>query len=607
GRRDVAELLQATPGVVVTQAGGPGAPAHVSIRRSSAGEVLVLVDGVPLNSTITGDADLSRLSLDAVERVTVLPGSRSSRYGDRALGGVILVETRRAEREASATARTGAWGERDVAIAVGGTRDVGAADSSTRRISGSLTADRRTERGDFPYDVPAERGGGTARRENADSRVTDVVATSALDGDQGSLRARATWQESARGLVGSIVQPSLSGRETGDRATAAIDGRWTGERLTWTGTASLARERAAFADPTPPFGSAYDDDVDARSAVASGGVTAPLSTPVGAATAELGAEGRLYRVESTMLAAGAPTSQRQLGVWGALRAAHTAGRAFGAPVEWSADAGVRLDRNSLVAGTVASPRAGLALAAGRVSAGASISSSFASPTLADQFFHEGVLVRPNPDLRPERVRGELEAHAAVRDLPVGPARVDAEGSAYRANVDGMILWMPDYRFVWSPTNYDVHRAGGEGTLRATLPTLGVDAQATLAHADVTYAGPVLGGQVVYRPRTTASVAGGALVPRVAPAGTRVDVVARYVGERRTVPGYAVNPLAPYWRTDARLAVPLAMPNVMTGWAVDATAGVENLFDQRAAMLIDYPFPGRTWSIALRLRRGAVRP
>ncbi len=616
GRRDVGELLQATPGVVVTQAGGPGAPAHASIRGSSAGEVLVLVDGVPLNSTITGDADLSRLSLDAVERVTVLPGSQSARYGDRALGGVILVETRRVEREASVTARTGAWGERDAGLAVGGTRELGTADGGaadgaargdTRRLSGSFTADRRSERGDFSYDVPPERGGGTARRENADARVSDLVGTAALDGDRGSLRARATWQESARGLVGSIVQPSLSGRESGDRTTAALDGRWTGERVTWTGSASLARERAAFADPTPPFGAAYDDAVDARSAVATGGVTAPLHARFAAATAELGAEGRLYRMRSNELADGAPGNQRQLGTWGALRLARTAGRVLGAPLELSADAGARLDRNSLVAGTVASPRAGLALTAGRVSLGGSVSSSFSSPTLADQFFHEGVLVRPNPDLRPERVRGEREAHAAVRDLPVGPARIDAEGSAYRADVDGMILWMPDYRFVWSPTNYDVRRAGREGTVRAALPALGVDVRGALARADVTYAGPVLGGQVVYRPRTTASVSGGALVPRLAPAGTRVDVVARYVGERRTVPGYAVNSLAPYWRTDARLAVPVARPNAASGWALDATAGVENLFDRSAAMLIDYPFPGRTWSVALRLRRGAVRP
>ncbi len=612
GRRDVGELLQAVPGVVVTQAGGPGAPAAVSIRGSSAAQVLVLVDGVPLNSALTGGADLSRLSLDAIQRVTVLPGSQSTRYGDRALGGVILVETRRAEREASASARTGAWGERDAALAVGTAGDVGGDAGVARRLSASVSGDRRTVRGDFPYDVPPERGGGVARRANADARITSLVGAAGLDGVQGALRARATYEEDARGLVGSVVQPSLTGRSHGDRATAALDGRWAGGAvagapLTWSGTASLARERASLADPAPPFGAPYADAVDARAGIATGGVAAPFATPFGPATAELGAEARLYRVRAASLGPTAPGGQRQLGVFGALRASHTLGAAFGAPAELAADAGVRLDRSSLAAGTVASPRAGLTLAAGRASVGASVSSSFATPTLADQFFHEGVLVRPNPDLRPERVRGELEARAAVRDVPAGPARVDAELSAYRADVDGLILWMPDYRFVWSPSNYDVRRRGAEAGLGAALPTLGADVRGSVARADVTYAGPVLSGQVVYRPRTTGSATAGLFVPRLAPRGTRLEAVTRYVGARRTVPGYAVNSLAPYWRTDARLAVPLATPDAVSGWSLDATAGVENLFDRQAAMLIDYPFPSRTWSLALRLRRGAPRP
>lgn len=79
GRRDVGELLRTTPGVVITQAGGPGSETTVSIRGSSANEVLVLVDGVPVNSAITGEADLSRIPLESVERITVRAGSQSAR------------------------------------------------------------------------------------------------------------------------------------------------------------------------------------------------------------------------------------------------------------------------------------------------------------------------------------------------------------------------------------------------------------------------------------------------------------------------------------------------------------------------------------------------
>ncbi|MEP6766264.1 MAG: TonB-dependent receptor plug domain-containing protein, partial [Gemmatimonadaceae bacterium] len=62
GRRDLGELLQSVPGVVVTQTGGAGQSSRISIRGSSANQVLILVDGVPINSAISGAADLSQIS-----------------------------------------------------------------------------------------------------------------------------------------------------------------------------------------------------------------------------------------------------------------------------------------------------------------------------------------------------------------------------------------------------------------------------------------------------------------------------------------------------------------------------------------------------------------
>ena len=123
GARELGELLRDRAGVVVTRQGAPGSPTRVSIRGSSANEVLVLLDGVPLNSALTGDADLSTVPLEAVERVTVLRGAQSARYGARALAGVVAVETRRPRgTELSARAAAGSWGERRGALSVGGRR-----------------------------------------------------------------------------------------------------------------------------------------------------------------------------------------------------------------------------------------------------------------------------------------------------------------------------------------------------------------------------------------------------------------------------------------------------------------------------------------------------
>jgi outer membrane cobalamin receptor len=240
-----------------------------------------------------------------------------------------------------------------------------------------------------------------------------------------------------------------------------------------------------------------------------------------------------------------------------------------------------------------SPRAGVTVSRARASISAFTGGAYAPPSLADQFFHEGVLVRANPSLKPERVRREVEIRAAVRDVDAGPLTVSGEAAAYRADVTGMILWLPNFQFIWSPSNFDVRRTGWELSGGVVARSIGADLHGSLSTSDVTYVGPVLSGQVAYRPRTTGSVTAGATR-----GGVRLDVMARYVGARRTVAGSALNMLEPYSLTDVKLAIPLTR----RAWSIDATLALENLFDRRASMLVDYPFPGRTWTVAFRARR-----
>jgi vitamin B12 transporter len=583
GRHDLGELLQGAPGVVVTRAGGPGSPSHISIRGSGASEVLVLLDGSPINSPITGEADLSSVGLESIERVRVLPGAQSARYGGHALAGVVVIETRRAHGEESAAASFGAWGERNASVVLGGARPW-----NDERIATSIAADYRDVRGDFTYEVPAVRGGGTAHRLNADARSVGVLATASIDGsdDQpGGARVRAEWQTRSRGMPGSIVQPSTTGRQRDSRLAGGIDGRWNIRPVVWSANVDATREHAVFSDPSPPFGSVYDDAVDANSLTASSAATVNSAN----ATLTIGSEARTLEVTSTMLDTIAPRRQQQFGTWITGHVSH----ATASGVELAADASGRGDWDSLLDGASLSPRAALSATSGAATVSASMGSSFAPPSLADQFFHEGVLVRPNPNLQPERVRRELEVRMAVRDTRVGIFDVGGDAAAFRANVDGMILWQPNFQFIWSPSNFDVRRTGWEMNGRVAASAIGVDMRGSISRSDVTYTGAVLSGQVAYRPRSTASVIAG-----VSRWTTRVELNARYVGSRRTVPGSGLNMLDPYWLTDISATRPIP-------WSthhLDVTLGVDNLFNRSAAMLADYPFPGRTWTVALRARR-----
>lgn len=90
------DALNAIPGVAIGEYGGLGQNVALSLRGSTAGQVLVLVDGVPVNDLQLGGFDLNRLCLDNIDRVEIIRGAASALYGADAMGGVINVITRQA-------------------------------------------------------------------------------------------------------------------------------------------------------------------------------------------------------------------------------------------------------------------------------------------------------------------------------------------------------------------------------------------------------------------------------------------------------------------------------------------------------------------------------
>jgi outer membrane cobalamin receptor len=105
----LADALQFVSEVGVRSTGsGIGGSQQASIRGSTPQQVLVLIDGVPLNAVADFGVNLSTVALADVERVEVLRGPYSAIYGS-ALGGVIHVITR-FDRRTSAVARAGSFG-----------------------------------------------------------------------------------------------------------------------------------------------------------------------------------------------------------------------------------------------------------------------------------------------------------------------------------------------------------------------------------------------------------------------------------------------------------------------------------------------------------------
>ncbi|MDI6739457.1 MAG: TonB-dependent receptor [Candidatus Edwardsbacteria bacterium] len=74
--------------------GGQGSISSLFLRGAKSENVLVLLDGVPLNSPLLGSYDLNKISGNA-DRVEVVRGPVSSLYGANAVGGVVNIVTSR--------------------------------------------------------------------------------------------------------------------------------------------------------------------------------------------------------------------------------------------------------------------------------------------------------------------------------------------------------------------------------------------------------------------------------------------------------------------------------------------------------------------------------
>jgi vitamin B12 transporter len=91
----VLEVLRQVPGLDVVQTGSRGTGASVFIRGAEADQVLVLIDGVEVNSTTVGAFNFAHLTTENIERIEILRGAGGTLYGSQAIGGVINIITKR--------------------------------------------------------------------------------------------------------------------------------------------------------------------------------------------------------------------------------------------------------------------------------------------------------------------------------------------------------------------------------------------------------------------------------------------------------------------------------------------------------------------------------
>lgn len=95
GVGSLANLLSRQPGVQISTNGGAGLASNVFLRGTGSDQVVVLVDGLRINSVTTGKTSFENIPLGQIERIEILRGPASSLYGADAVGGVIQIFTKK--------------------------------------------------------------------------------------------------------------------------------------------------------------------------------------------------------------------------------------------------------------------------------------------------------------------------------------------------------------------------------------------------------------------------------------------------------------------------------------------------------------------------------
>jgi len=103
------DLLKMIPGIVVNRSWGIFSRNSSVTMRGMPGSSrsLILIDGVPMNKTAGGSVNWHLISPEEIERIEVVKGPGSSLYGMNAMGGVINLITKKADKKINGTAGLG--------------------------------------------------------------------------------------------------------------------------------------------------------------------------------------------------------------------------------------------------------------------------------------------------------------------------------------------------------------------------------------------------------------------------------------------------------------------------------------------------------------------
>ncbi len=403
GATDVAQVISGQPGVVVNDYGPVGASQTVSLRGSTSSQVLVLLDGIRLNSSRDGAVDLSSIPMEIIDHIEIVRGGESALYGTMASGGVINIITKKARAsELTLSILNGSYIPHDahtVSPTLAATPvsadplDLLDSQAVTLSLAGKLGDIGLSGGGSFtraangftwndPTGINAWR-----RKTNADSLSGSGFAGLDAPLFGGEIGLKAVLDTSDTGTPGSLTYVSTTARQTDSAVSGTLSwktNRFLTDALTLDLKAFYRYDELALHDPASPPASTH------RTRTGSVDVTQKLTLSDLAALIYGGSVIDDF-ADSTNLAG----LKNRLNVAGFLSAPVT-------PVDWlTITPTARYDYFSDFNGSLSYSLSAVVLLSDESSLRASFGSAYRVPTLNELYWIDPYGDVGNPDLKPE--------------------------------------------------------------------------------------------------------------------------------------------------------------------------------------------------------------
>jgi len=579
GSSTAGEAVESVGGVYAKNYGGFAGVLSPSIRGTNPDQVVILLDGMRLNTAQGGGVDLNTIPVDALEKIEVVRGGHSAVVGSDAMGGAIQLITRESLKPEGFSyglnSTMGSFGTK--ALNMFGAQKIGF-------LSYFVNYNRTQSEGNYLYQKPGTSE--TATRENNDYLSDNLFLKTKLNlNSKNNLQLIYQNLQSEKGSAGSVnINPwtgeqmlTPNARAKTSRSLASVQSsNQVSDRIRFEESVFFQTYELNYRDPdgwTP-----VDDLHKNRSYGFNLKSFAHINSFFNFVT---GVEFRTDKLESTKF----DTKNRNTRSAFAQAEFSHGFSLVGLKTKWIWIPALRWDSFSDVE-AYTTPKIGVLVRAGEdrnMAFRANFGKAFRVPNFNDLYWPDEGWGKGNPDLAPET---SINFDAGVIYTCNAANFLQLETSYFDNNINDLIAWGADDFGIFMPLNIGQARikgieAGMKLNIFQDITYLNIF-HTWMKATDETENSAIKGNQLIYRPENKLDVIGGLKLGEFS-----INLNYRAVSKRFITSDNSMT-LPKYQLLNGNIGYGINF----SGFKVNAKLQIFNILDKSICLYDGYPMPGR---------------